>query len=286
MFDRKEAFHDLGRLVYGLAGIALGVIGLVWRDFAAVWQPIENLGAVTHREALACVFAVGLLSAGAATMWRRTARAGLLALAALHFISALGWVPRIIGYPGIYGTWNGFFEQFSLVAAGIVGYVSLAPRTSAWTTRTVQIGCFLYGICAVSFGVGHFTAIAEAAGMVPKWLPPGQQFWAWATGAFHLLAGIAILTGIQAALASRLLTAMMLGFGALVWAPALFAKPGDHVTWAGNAINLALAGAAWVIADSISRRRKQIRSEPGRRSADAAGHARQHGEPAGQESDR
>jgi uncharacterized membrane protein YphA (DoxX/SURF4 family) len=88
--------------------------------------------------------------------------------------------------------------------------------------------------------------------MVPRWILPGQQFWAWATGAFHLLAGIAIVTGVQAALACRLLTAMMLGFGALVWAPALFAKPGDYITWAGNAINLALAGAAWVIADSIS----------------------------------
>jgi uncharacterized membrane protein YphA (DoxX/SURF4 family) len=271
VFDRKDAFHELGRLVYGLAGIALGVIGLVWRDFAAVWQPIENLGAVTHREALASVFAVGLLSAGAATLWRRTARAGLLALASLHFISALGWIPRVIGYPGIYGTWNGFFEQVSLVAAGIVGYASLAPLTSAWTTRTVQVGCFLYGICAVSFGAGHFTAIAETAGMVPRWILPGQQFWAWATGAFHLLAGIAIVTGVQAALASRLLTAMMLGFGALMWAPALLAKPGDHFTWAGNAINLALAGAAWVIADSISGRWKQIRSEPGGRSANASG---------------
>ena len=184
MFDRKEAVHELGRLVYGLAGVALGVIGLVWRDFAAVWQPIENLGAVTHREALACVFAVGLFSAGAATLSRRTARAGLLALASLHFISALGWVPRVIGYPGIYGTWNGFYEQFSLVTAGIVGYISLASRTSARTTRTVQIGCFLFGICAVSFGVSHFMAITEAASMVPGWLPPGQQFWAWAPAPF------------------------------------------------------------------------------------------------------
>ena len=191
----------------------------------------------------------------------------------LRCISSLPWrgSPRIVGYPGIYGTWNGFFEQVSLVAAGIVGYASLAPPTSAWTTRTVQVGCLLYGICAVSFGAGHFTAIAETAGMTPKWLPPGQLFWAWATGAFHLLAGIAIVTGVQAALASRLLTAMMLGFGALVWAPALFAKPGDHTTWAGNAITLALAGAAWVIADSISARRKQIRNDPGGRSADAAG---------------
>jgi uncharacterized membrane protein YphA (DoxX/SURF4 family) len=182
----------------------------------------------------------------------------------------LGWIPRIIGYPGIYGTWNGFFEQLSLVAAAVAAYASFAPRTSIWMTRAVQIGCFVYGSCAVSFGVGHFTAIAETAGMVPKWIPPGQQFWAWATGAFHVLAGIAIVSGAMAAHASRLFTAMLLGFGAFVWAPALFAKPGDHVVWAGNAINLALAGAAWIIADVISDRRKQNRSQHGQLSDGAA----------------
>jgi uncharacterized membrane protein YphA (DoxX/SURF4 family) len=107
--------------------------------------------------------------------------------------------------------------------------------------------------------VSHLTAIAETASMVPRWIPPGQQFWAWATGTFHLFAGVAILSGVLAALASRLFTVMLLGFGALVWAPALFAHRGDHITWAGNAINLALAGAAWVIADSISGHRKKIR---------------------------
>jgi hypothetical protein len=48
---------------------------------------------------------------------------------------------------------------------------------------------------------------------------------------------------------------MMVGFGVLVWAPMLIAQP-SHFNWAGNAINLALTGAAWVIADSIASRRK------------------------------
>lgn len=248
MFHRQEWFHDLGRLVYGLAGIVLGVIGLLARDFAAVWQPIENFGVDANREMVACIYAAAFLAAGVAAMWRRTAGAALLVLAALHFISALGWIPRIIGQPDIYGVWNGFFELFSLVIAGVVAYAAVTPST-ARTAQIVRVGRVLFGVCAISFAVGHFTAITETAGFVPDWLPPGQRFWAWATGVFHLLAGLALVAGVCAALAARLLTTMMLGFGVLVWLPILLAKP-VHFSWAGTAITLALASAAWVIADS------------------------------------
>ncbi len=95
--------------------------------------------------------------------------------------------------------------------------------------------------------------------MVPAWIPPGQQFWAVATGIFHLLAGIAILSGVLAVLASRLLTGMLITFGALIWAPSLFAAPHEHMVWGGNAMNLALTGAAWVIADSIASRHEQVK---------------------------
>jgi uncharacterized membrane protein YphA (DoxX/SURF4 family) len=149
------------------------------------------------------------------------------------------------------GPWLGFAEQFALVVAGCLAYALLAPRNTLWAVRTAHIGRFLFGICVVVFGLAHFLALSETAGMVPKWLPPGQRFWALATGTAHLLAGIAILTGILAVLASRLLTAMLTTFGVLVWAPSLFAHPDTHMVWAGDAINLALTGAAWAVADSI-----------------------------------
>jgi uncharacterized membrane protein YphA (DoxX/SURF4 family) len=252
VFDSKDAFKDLGRLVYGASGIALGVLGLVSQDFAAVWQPIDNLVGTSHRALFAILFAACLLAAGVATAWRSTARIGFLALAILHALSALGWVPRVLDDPSIFGTWNGLFEQLALVAAGIVGYASWSAFP--WSGRAAQIGCWLFGICALSFGAAHLIYIPETAGFIPKWIPPGPEFWAYATGAFHLLAGVAILSGVIAVLASRLLTAMMIGFGLFVWAPNLYAQPGDHFTWAGNCINLALVGAAWVIADSIGRR--------------------------------
>jgi hypothetical protein len=50
-------------------------------------------------------------------------------------------------------------------------------------------------------------------------------------------------------LAARLLTAMIAGFGLLVWLPALVASPKDHFVSCANAVNLALLGAAWVVGD-------------------------------------
>ncbi|MFP5262638.1 MAG: hypothetical protein ACLGJB_12095 [Blastocatellia bacterium] len=255
----RSASSNLGSRTYGLGAITLGLVGPVWGDFATVWQPVQ--ASVPHREALAYIAAICLLWAGVAIQWRRTARAGLLILTLLYFIFAWLWLPRMIGYPQIFATWGSFLEEMSLVAAAAVVYATLAPHDSARAVRTAQIGHLLFAICVLSFGLSHFFALLETAGMVPKWIPPGRQFWAVATGVAHLLAGVAILSGVLAVLASRLLTLMLVTFGALVWAPSLFARPREHMAWAGNAINLALIGAAWVVADSITNRRKQAQDQ-------------------------
>ena len=65
-------------------------------------------------------------------------------------------------------------------------------------------------------------------------------------------AAVAILTGIMAPLAAHLLTAEIVIFELLVWIPNLSGGPNNHFNWAGNAICIALAGAAWVVSDSIS----------------------------------
>jgi uncharacterized membrane protein YphA (DoxX/SURF4 family) len=261
----RRALSNLGTRVYGLGAIALGLVGLAWGDFATIWQPIQALPFdVPHRMALAYVAAACLLSAGVAVQWRRSALAGLLVLAILYLIFALLWLPRVIGFPQLFGTWAGFLEEFALVAAALVVYSSLLPRGSAGQVRAAQVGRISFGVCVLSFGLSHFFAIPQTAAMVPGWIPPGQQFWAVATGVAHLLAGVAILSGVLDVLGSRLLTVMLATFGALVWAPRLFAQPHEHMVWAGNAINLALIGAAWVVADSIASRRRQTRDEVGR----------------------
>lgn len=252
-------WRRLGLPVYGLGAIVLGLVGLVSGDFADVWQPVP--AATPDRTALAYLVALCFIVAGIVVQGQRFARAGLLVLGTLYLIFGLLWLPRVIAYPQIFGTWGGVFEQLSLVAAALVAYAFVAPLEPG-AVKVAHFGRILYGVCALAFGLNHFFAIPETAKMVPQWIPPGQHFWAVATGVAHLLAGVAILTGVLAVVASRLLTLMILLFGALVWLPSLLAHPRQHMVWSGNAINFAMAAAAWVIADWMARRESQQYSPP------------------------
>jgi hypothetical protein len=83
------------------------------------------------------------------------------------------------------------------------------------------------------------------------------MFWANVTTIGFFMAAGAILSGVFAPLASRLITAEIVGFELLVWIPRLIADPHDHFNWAGNGISIALSGAAWVGSDSICRAAKR-----------------------------
>jgi hypothetical protein len=80
------------------------------------------------------------------------------------------------------------------------------------------------------------------------------MFWAIATTVAFALAAVALLTGFMALLASRLTTAMILGFGLLVWLPALFADPHNSVNWSESTETLAIAASAWIVADYLAHR--------------------------------
>lgn len=250
---------DVGIHVYAAGAILLGLIGLSSDDFAAVWQPVPP--GIAYRKALAYVAAVLFISAGTAVQSRRFARAALIVLSILYFVFSLLWLRRVIGFPQIWGTWGGFFEQMTLVVAALILFAAMMAKDTGLRGSVWRV---IFGICVVSFALDHFLALPETTRMVPAWIPPGQRFWAVATGIFHLLAGLAIISGVMAGLASRLFTAMLVGFGVLLWLPALIAAPRDHFTWCANAINLALTGAAWAVSDWIVRRERSAGTVPSR----------------------
>lgn len=118
----------------------------------------------------------------------------------------------------------------------------------------MRIACVVFGLCFITIGVEHFMALSETVALVPRWIPPSGRFWAIFTGVAHVLAGLAILSGVLALLAARLLTAMIVIFGVLIWLPAVYTQPHVHMIWSANAINFALLAAAWTVADAIAAR--------------------------------
>ena len=248
MTKQRGITSNLGLYIYGGAAIFLGLLGLVSGDFATTWQ---NVGPnVPLRVPLAYLTAVVELVGGIALLVPRTARAGALALTIVYSVFTLIWVPKALVNLGNYDPIGNVFEEFSLVAAGLVLCAILSPAGSSIAGRR----CFfvlLFGICPISFGIAHIIDMPGLLGWIPGWLPPTKMFWAYATTMGFFGAAVAILTGIMAPLAARLLTAEIVIFELLVWIPNLSGRPNNHFNWAGNAICIALAGAAWVVSDSI-----------------------------------
>ncbi len=239
-----------GIRVYAAAAIWLGVVGLVWDDFALVWQPVPV--GVPGRALLAYAVGALLVFGGVALLWKRSAALGAATLTTLFALNVLLLhIPKVIAHPLSFNPYSGVAEQLALVAGGLIALASTAKIDDALAARLAFIGRIAFGVCAVWFGLVHFHYPVDTASYIPKWLPPNQLFWAYATGAAHIAAGLAILSGILSRLAAYLLTAMFLVFQALVHAPLLMATPTSHFSWVMNGMNLALVGAAWIVADSL-----------------------------------
>jgi len=243
-----------GWRVYGVGVIALAMVCLAWGDFDP-GQPVPKDFA--ERTALAYAAAVFMLFAGAAVEWRRTTARAAAALTAYYaLIVAILMNGRVVlAHYAEFGAYSGAAEQLAIAAGGLIVYAGSASIDAALRERLTRLGQMTFGVCALLFGGAHFFYMSLTAPLVPRWLPPTQEFWAYATGVAHIAAGAAILTGIQARLAAALLTTMFASFTPLVHGPMLLADPSNHVIWAENALNLALTGVAWVVADSLARPR-------------------------------
>ena len=245
--------HSVGRYLYGMAAIGFGICALASNDANNWQQEVKALGEVPHREILSYIVAAIEILGGVAVLLPRTARAGAAALATLWFIFALLGIPFIFKHPLVYNEYGNFFEQFSFVSGALILYASSGPN-SARSSRLAQIGYYSFGLCVLSFGLEQQFYLANTASLVPKWIPPGQMFWAIATTVAFGLAAIALLTGFKARLASQLNTAMLVGFGLLVWLPLLVADPHSFSNWSETVDTFGIAGSAWIVADYLGKR--------------------------------
>jgi uncharacterized membrane protein len=207
------------------------------------------------RTALATAAAMFMLVAGAAIEWRRTTAWAAAALAAYYALIVVVLMNgcAVIAHPASFGGYSSAADQLAVAAGALIVYATHADIDAALTARLTRIGQIVFGVCAVLFGIAHFVYMNYTAPLVPKWLLPGQEFWGYATGVFHIAAGVAILTGVRARLAAILLTVMYASFTPLVHLRMLLADHSTQFVWSENALNIVLTGVAWIVADSPAR---------------------------------
>jgi hypothetical protein len=263
---RRGALMRVGVSVFGIASVASGILDLIWHELEPAHQPLQAWGDhIPGMSTFAYIVAIWLIVGGAAILWRRSLRLGAAALTILYGIFVLFPLPRFVTAPHFlghrlavyFGVTGNVCEQVILFIATFVLWRGLGAQGTL-SGRAALAVRWTFGLCPVFFGLGNLTAIDTVVPLIPEWMPFGASFWAVLTGVAFVLAGLAIVSGVQDVLAARLLGTMLLVFSVLALTPPIFAAPRDHVSWGANAFNLTVVGAAWIIAEWLAGRQQLL----------------------------
>lgn len=255
----------IARYLYALAAIAVGIVDLRWAAFEAAHEPIQAFGdALATVHAIPIVVGAVLVLSGIAMLFMQTLRWGAVGAAAVYVLFAIFWLPRLVTAPqalGLHpvvfiGVFGGIFQQAILAAAAVLLYQDTAAPKAGGSSAVRAAVRLVFALSAICFGLNHFTSIAETAAMVPKWLPPGQSFWAIFTGAAFIAAGIAFAIRRFDVVAARLLAVMFAAFSIFALAPIVLAYPHNEIAWGSSAYNLAAVASAWIFGEWLAQQQQ------------------------------
>jgi uncharacterized membrane protein len=244
------------KIVFVVGLVALGILALIYGDFALVWQPVPK--SVPARELFAYASGLLMLVSGTGLLFKRTATVSVRILFAYLLLWLLLKVPGIVVAPQIEEPWLGFGEIAVLFAGGWVLFANLAslPAGSKLKFATGESGTriaqLFFAIWLVPIGLSHFLYMHETVALMPAWLPY-KNGWAYLTGAGHIAAGLGVFFSVLPWLAATMEAAMLSVITFLVWVPVVATAPTSRLNWTAFIISWAITAGAWVIAGSFTR---------------------------------
>ena len=247
--------QHLARTTFALGMMSVGVLTLVYGYAVLVAQPLPTW--FPWPEGLGYVSGILMLVTGAGLLFERTARLSIRILFPFLALWTVSRLPVPVADPGREISWFLVAEIAVLAAGALVLFVRHAGLRAGSTLEAgmgrhaVRIARILVGLSVPTFGLSHFFEFAaRTVTLVPSWLP-FPTAWADAAGAAQIAAGLGVLYSIYPRWAARAEAAMLGLFTLLVWVPAVVTNPALHSNWGEFLFSGALAGATWVVAESI-----------------------------------
>jgi uncharacterized membrane protein len=245
-----------GWVAYGVSVAGLGVMCLLAGDLRHVFQPVPRWLPWPH--GLAYASGVLLLVGGLAVLARKaTGRAALVLTVYFFFVWLLLLnLPTTVAKPMIVGNWESCGLDMAIIAGA---WILLAlfhrppagPAARLFGESGVRLAWRLYALGLPLVGLAHFASASDATEYVPTWLPLRID-WVYLTGAAHVAAGLAILSGVLRRLAALLEAAMITSFVLLVHIPSVCGALRDRIQWAMLFDAAAIAGSAWLVAATLT----------------------------------
>lgn len=240
----------------GLGG--LGLITLIYGDFALVWQPVPDW--VPGRTAIAYGSGLVLLFSGIGMLFEASA----VWAARLSFVYCFLWlmlkVPSLFAAPLVEGVWLGVGELAVIFAGAWALFARLGlpqeiPLFKAVGRMDPMIR-LLFGAAVIPIGLAHIVYLRATAGFIPHWFP-APVFFAGLTGLAQLACGACLLLGIVQGWAAIVQAAMFSAFTIIVWVPAIAAAPSTRMPWTALFVSWIITAAAWIIAADLAARPDQ-----------------------------
>jgi uncharacterized membrane protein len=248
---------------FAIGMIGLGILALIYGDFALVWQPVAAW--VPARTFLAYCAGVLMLLGGIGLLYPATAKWSIRILFPYLVVWVLLKVPALFVAPKMEAVWLGVGELIVLMIGGWILCLRLGgvPEESwlsfATSERAISIARVIFGLSLIPIGLSHIVYLKQTVEFVPAWLPPNREFWAYLTGAGQIASGLGIIFSVLPKAAAWAEAGQISLYTLLVWVPAIMAAPTKRLPWTAFFISWAIASGAWAVAQDMAAEREKER---------------------------
>jgi len=237
----NSVYLKLGRCLFAVAILAIGIIHIVTRDFPTGLLPVA--AAVPDREMLVYITGAALIIASLMILIKRLAYYGALLTGVIWLLMLiLVHLPKLIPNTHDGAEWTVAFEVIIMLSGAL-----LLAGTS--NNKAVLMGKWFFLSALVAFTVLHYVYLPFIAMLVPAWLP-GHLFWAWLVLIAFFAASVSLLFNQMVKLSQLLVAIMLLLWVLILHLPRVIGSPHLEPEWTSLFVALATSGVALLVAGS------------------------------------